>query len=117
MMVLKKSLVVCIIVLLMSANVYAITRQEFLDVHQDNLINACEDGYGEMGIGILYDCILEEFYGLHNVMYLIDTLDKDSEDWKKLMELLEEYDWGDYDTFDFMAVHLEFEIYLENKDL
>ncbi len=113
----KKSLTICIIVLLMSANVYAITRQEFLEMHENNLISACEDSYGEMGTAALYDCILEKFYGLHSFMTLVETVDKDSEDWKRLMELVEEYELEGYDTHDFMAIHLEFEIYLENKDL
>ncbi len=114
-----KALLSCLIILgsivLLSNSVYAETQQEYIDRHQDNLIILCEDGYGEMADYLVYQCIMTEFYGLHNVVNIILTMKRAGEDWDFLIGLFTEYKWPAYDTYDFMAIHLYFEEYLEEK--
>jgi len=113
----KKIITIIIsIILLMASTVYAETAISFRDEHYNKLIILCEDGYRDKSTSELYECILNEFYGLNKVIdYLVET-ERDTEDWNVLMELFYEHSWWDsYETYDFMAIHLDFEEYLEGK--
>ena len=112
-----KLIVIIISMLLMSTGVYATTPHEFIEVQQNNIILLCEDGYAGMPNNLLYECMLTEFYGLHKVVNLLIDMDFGSEDGKFLNNLMIEYEWKDFETFDFMAIHLDYEIYLKEKEL
>jgi len=106
-------IVVIIGVILISTSGYTMTTRGFIAEQQDNLTALCEDGYGQTLPSLLYECMLTEFYGLNRVIRLLAKVDRESDDWTALVDLLEEYRWEDYNTYDFMAIHLEFEKYLE----
>jgi len=111
-----KYIMIVISVLLISTSAYAISPEEFIEIQENNIIALCEDGYEGFGNNLLYECIVTEFYGLKKVVMLLLTLDRQSEDWVVLTGLFDEYAWKDFNTYDFMAIHLEFENYLEEKN-
>jgi len=112
-----KLIAIIISVMLISTSVYAMTKEEFVEIQQNNIIVLCDDAYGELPSNLLYECMLTEFYGLYKVVHLLATADFNSEDGKFLNNLMKEYEWKDFETFDFMAIHLEYEIYLKEKEL
>jgi len=117
--------VTLISILLFSSMCFAITAGEFIEIHQDRIIEQCEaedEKFAPMRnspIGAfmrfpnIYECILPQFYAIRkNVDHQLNTEDPD--DWKKFTEIMEANYNEVYDTWDFVAVNLEFEAYLEN---
>ena len=115
-----KALLSCLIILssiiLLSNSVYATSPENFITVHQDSLIYLCEDGYGEMGTAILFECMITEFYGLHQVTNILMVIERSGKDWDFFVSLFEKYKRALHGTYDFMAIHLDFEEYLEKKE-
>jgi hypothetical protein len=100
--------VTLISIVLLYSSVYAITHQQYKENHEARIEDMCEDDY---------ECALTQLYGLNKVidiiMYAQQMGGKTSEEGKFLDELLDRHYIADYDTFDFMSVHIDFEEYLE----
>ena len=111
--VLKSCLLICSIILL-TTNTHAVSRGEYINHHEDRMITLCEDIYGEGGA--TYGCLMTEYYAIRKVSAILITIRKSGEDWDFLVDLFAEHKWPEYDTYDFMAIHLDFENYLEEKN-
>ncbi len=122
-----KKILCCFSIILLATNVYAMTKTEFLHEHEAAIVELCEDFEAErvasrdnplarfMMIPGRYECGLTSLYGLHKVMMFMEIVDRDSNDWEVLMELMKTNLIKEYETYDFIAIHLEFETYLEEK--
>ena len=113
---LKILLTVLVSMILVFTNVHATSRLEFLRQHENSLVKVCESIYSEHQTASLYGCMLSEFYGLHKVLNILIMLDRNSEDWKVFRDIMQKYHLPDFETYDFMAVHLDFTEYLEGKE-
>jgi len=97
----------CSIVLLYSTVYAQQTPQEFLEEHEDAIEKYC-DGDTE--------CQLAELYALHKVINLLLTVDVMSIDREILMELMDEFEIKEFDTFDFKGIDIGFKDYLNTKE-
>jgi len=103
-----------VFILLISITSYAfITEEEFKEMHRNRLINLCEDNTGENSLF----CVMAEFYGLGHIVNYLQTLDRKSEDWKVFDTISRKYFIKRYNTYDFMAIDLEFKAYLQEKEI
>lgn len=106
-----KMIVSIIIVLVLSivAPVYA-----YADETENKLIKACEDYYSENSERTW--CIISEIYAYKKVITIIISIknDEDSERQEVMSILLNQWYIPEYDTFDFMQIHLDYENYKEN---
>jgi len=113
-----KALLNCLVILgsiiLLSTSVHAESREEFISRNEDRMITLCEDIYGDSGA--VYGCLMTEYYAMRKVTLILITMQQSGDDWDFLISLFEEHKWPEYDTYDFMAIHLSFEEYLEEKE-
>ena len=112
--VLKYFLIVCMVVCSISTSAYAVSRESYIAQHEDRMVILCEDIYGEGGA--TYGCLMTEYYAIRKVAEIIVTMQRSGDDWEFLVDLFTEHKWPEYDTYDFMAIHLDFEEYLEEKE-
>jgi len=107
------------------------SSDDFLHLHEDRIQKMCEDRTQEVfGDGLSgmnnpfrsffklsgkFECGLTQFHALHKVIDLLLTIDRSSEDWKVFAKIMDENIIDDYETFDFMNIHLEYLAYLEEK--
>ena len=111
---LKSCLVLLSSIVLLVTSADAISREEYISRHEDRMITLCEDIYGEGGA--TYGCLISEYYAMRRVTYMFITMKQSGEDWDFLVSLFETHKWPEYHTYDFMAIHLDFEKYLEEKE-
>ena len=107
--------IVSIILILLSGVSWSASEKDFRESNRDNLIAICEYGYADYGTGALFECILTEFYGLDKVIDHIIETKRDTEDWDVLMNIMENNYKKEFDTYDFMAIDLDFREYLKEK--
>lgn len=124
---LQSCLIILSSIILLSTSAYAITRQEFLYQQENNIIKLCEDAElllqkqravpfaHYLGLPAHYECGITGFYALRKVVELITTVDRGSDDYKVLGDLMEKNYIEEYETYDFIVIHLDFERYLEEK--
>lgn len=124
---LKSWLVLLSSIVLLSTSAYAITSRAFLYEHENKIVEICkgfEDRVQDqrnspfsswLALPSRYECPITSFYGLHKVIEIITTIDKNSPDYKVLNDLLIKHYMENHDTYDFITIHLEFEKYLEEK--
>ena len=125
----KKLLKTAIVsLILLTSSAYAITREEFVDMHDARIIERCEDENitwdhyrrNEMAIRMLriprrYECGLVQLYALRkNAQHQIDINDEDA--WKVFSGIMEENYIEEFDTYDFEAVNIAYEKWLEDQD-
>ena len=117
---LKSCLIILSSIILLSTNSYAITKKEFLHTQEDNIIKLCEDFNDKRQATLKnnpfagrYECGLTAFYALHKVMEIITTTERGSDDREFLEELMVKYYIDEYETYNFIYIHLDFERYLE----
>jgi len=122
-----KVLLSCLLILSSILSAHAMTRQEFIDKHEAAIIELCENFEIKrmanrdnpfaafMMIPARYECGITSFYALHKVMELMETLDRTSEDWLVFVDLINANIIEEYDTYNFITIHLEFEAYLEGR--
>jgi hypothetical protein len=112
--VLKSCLVLLSSIILLSTSVHAASREEYISYHEDRMIDLCCDIYGDRD-GV-YGCLITEYFAIRKVSEILTTMRPPGEDWDILSGLFIENYWPEYDTYDFMVIHLEFEEYLEGKE-
>ena len=125
---LRSCLIILSSIVLLSTSSYALTSTEFLYAQEDLIIDMCEDFEAKkqniirdnpfvslFKLPAHYECSLTSFYALHKVTRLILLVKRGTDDHRFLSKLLTEYYIEEYDTYDFIAIHLEFEEYLEEK--
>ena len=110
--------VVCSIVLF-SSSVSALSKREWI-AHQERQIKLmCDDGYTGAYENLpyffrqdhpgKYECPISSLFGLKKILYLLEAVDKDSMEWLILQEMMDKYYIKEFDTFDFKAVHQNYE--------
>jgi len=126
---LKNCLLILSSIILLSTSSYAVTREEFQHQQEDNIVKFCEDFEVTrqanrnsifttlFRIPSHYECGLTAFYALHKVMYIMDTMDRTSKEAADFEKLLYKYYIEEYDTYNYIAIHLEYEKYLEEKKI
>ena len=121
---LQSCLIILSSIILLSTSSYALTSMEFLLAQEDIIVELCEDFEARREVTnenspfmhfSRYECGLTLFYALRKVTRLILTIEKDTDDYRFLSELLVAYYIEKYDTYNFIAIHLDFEEYLEEK--
>ena len=125
---LKSCLIILSSIILLSTSAYALTSTEFLHKQEDNIVKMCEDLEAKRQAVSKdnpfvflfrrpghYECGITGFYALHQVIKIILSVEKDTDDYKFLNKLLTKYYIEDYETYNFMYIHLDFERYLEEK--
>ena len=124
----KKLLRIATLVVLLTSSAYAMTRGEFIDMHEARIIEHCEDENvvwdrfrnNEMAAHMLqipwrYECGLVQFFALRkNVQHQIDINDEDT--WEVFSSIMEENYIEEFDTYDFMSVNIAYEKWLEDQD-
>jgi len=113
-----KALLSCLIILgsiiLLSTSAHAVSRGEYISYHEDRMITLCEDMFGDRDG--TYGCLITEYYAIRKVSKILITIRQSGDDWDFLVDLFTEHKWPEYGTYDFMAIHLDFEEYLEKKE-
>jgi hypothetical protein len=106
-----KFLIVIFSIVLLYSSGYAMSWQQYQKAHEDRIETMCEGDY---------ECALTQLYGLHKVidivMYAQQMGGKTSEEGKFLDELMDRHYIKDFDTFDFVSIHIDFEEYLEGDN-
>ena len=116
-------LIVLIVCSAVCSNVYAMSAEDFLYTHEWRIQDMCEAQQinadspfrGFLQFPGRFECGLTQFHALHKVIDLLLTIDRSSEDWKVFTKIMDENIIDDYETFDFMNIHLEYLAYLEAK--
>lgn len=111
---LKSCLVLLSSIILLSTIVHAASREEYIRQHEDRMIDLCWDIYGARDG--TYGCLITEYYAIRKVAEILTTMRPPGEDWDILNDLFTENYWPEYDTYDFMVIHLDFEEYIEEKN-
>jgi hypothetical protein len=111
---LKSCLVLLSSIIILSTSVHAVSREEYISHHENSMITLCEDIYGDRD-GV-YGCLITEYYAIRKVSGILITMRRSGDDWDFLVDLFTENSWPEYETFDFMVIHLGFEEYLEEKE-
>jgi hypothetical protein len=114
----KITTLVSIVILLLSTSAYAVNKHDWISAQQNNIVDACKDGHEDIFEDVFWtasECALVEFHALHNVIKFIDSLDRKSKDYAVFSKIMQKHILEEFNTFDFMAAHLEFEKYLEEK--
>ena len=124
---LKSCLIILSSIILLSTSVNAMTSQKFLYKHEDIIVKMCEDSevrlqavrnsmFGNLfRIPNHYECGLTSFYALHKVIEIMITIDRSSDDYEVFDVLMIKHYIEEYKTYNFIAIHLEFEKYLKEK--
>ena len=116
-------------IVLLSTSAYAMTREEFMNMHEAKIIERCEsenakyDGFREnpMMAAMLqlpwrYECGLVQFYALRkNVQHQID-IGNDADAWEVFKSAMDENYIEEFDTYDFEAANLAYEEWLEGAN-
>ncbi len=100
-------------IILLSTSAHAVSREEYISHHENSMITLCGDIYGDRDG--TYGCLITEYYAIRKVSEIIVTMQRSGDDWEFLVDLFTEHKWPEYETYDFMAIHLDFEEYLEEK--
>ena len=123
----NKALYIIISMVLLSSSAYAMSADDFLRIHETRLQELCEDNQinaseldnpfrNLFDLPGRFECGLTQYYALHKVIDLLVTIDRESEDWKVFYKIMNENFIEEYETFDFMNIHLEYLAYLEEKN-
>ena len=125
----KSCLIVLGSIILLHSSVYSMTPGEYIGISEDRTIERCEseqEKYNFMKsfapnmdsawFPNIYECVLPQFYAIRkNVQYQMRT-PRGTDDWNMYMKLYEKYSLEEFQTYDFVAIHLEMEAYLEGKN-
>ena len=121
-------MVMLISLVLFSTSVLAMTVDDYRHKHEVALTQYCEDdweaiekmdardAYNLIDFPSHYECGLTQFYALHSIIEYQLYIDRQSEDWGVLMEIMEQNYLEDFDTYDFVNIDIQFGYYLEDKD-
>jgi hypothetical protein len=112
---LLKTVTLISIFLMLSTNLFAESGQELIEKHEKIIIEFCDSAYSEYGNSAVYSCILSELYGFNRTMRYLFEVQNNPQDRAILNDLFEAHFQADIGTWDFMAIHLEFEAYLKSK--
>jgi hypothetical protein len=107
----------------------AMTLQEYMTKHETGIEAMCEykwvkvkdhvekDLYGLMAFPGHYECGLTQFYALNRVVDIVLSLQQgsDEEGSNFFDELLDRHHVVGLDTYDFVAIHIDWEEYMENR--
>lgn len=110
------SIVVLLLLVSTVNSAEVISEEQFREQHRNQIIKFCEYGYLNKDKSELYYCILAEFYALEKVIDHVQEISRESEDWNAFVEILEANYYMQFQTYDFMAVDLDFEEYLQEKE-
>lgn len=120
--------VTLISLVLFSTNIFAMTIQEFVEESEAAIKTRCDASYEKIQkftkgnplaqrlFGISkYECPVTQLYALRKV---VDAIIYTNEaDYKILLDIMDKHFYEDYQTYDFVAVHLEWEEYLNQPEL
>lgn len=112
---LKMGTLISVFLLSLSVNIYAETYQEFKEKHENIIIDFCDAAYSEHGNSAIYACITSELYGFNRVMRYLSEAQNNPTDMAVLKALFEAHFQNEIGTWDFAAIHLDYEDYLESK--